>query len=71
METYKTVTFSTQDSSEVKRLAKADDMASCLWELIHNGWRQFKHTDYDYERAWNAIREIVNEYHIDVDDLWE
>ena len=25
--------------------------------------------DYDYEKAWNKIREIISEYNIDIDDL--
>ena len=64
-------TFTTKDSLEAKRLAKAEDMAHFIWELIHNGWREFKHTDYDYQKAWDKIHELLDEHHIDVDDLIE
>lgn len=62
-------TFQTEDSQETKRLAKANDMAAFIWELVHNGWRDFKHTDYDYEKAWNKIHQLLEEHHIDIDDL--
>jgi len=62
-------TFRSGDPTEIKRLAKANDMAMFIWELVHNGWRDFKHTDYDYEKAWQKIRDLLSEYNIDVDDL--
>jgi len=65
------VTFETEDPQEIKRLAKADDMAFFIWELVHNGWREFKHTDYEYERAWDKIRHLLEEHNIDIDDLVE
>lgn len=66
-----TATFTTNDPIEAKRLAKANDMAACLWELVHNGWRDFKYTDYDYEKAWAKINELLEAHGIDVDDLNE
>ena len=62
-------TFESDDPVEIKRLSKSLDMASCLWEIVHNGWREFKHTDYDYDIAWNKIRDILSEHNIDVDEL--
>ena len=62
--------FRSEDQLEIKRLAKANDMASCLWEIVHNGWREFKHTDYDYEKAWSKINKIIEEHNIDIDDLY-
>ena len=62
-------TFESDDENEIKRLAKASDMAACLWEIVHNGWRDFKHTDYDYEKAWNKIKDIMSEHNVDIDDL--
>ncbi len=59
-----------EDSREMKRLAKADDMASFIWELTANGWRDFKHTDYEWEKAWGKINELLDAYNIDPDDLW-
>jgi len=61
--------FRSNDPTEIKRLAKSADMASCLWEIVHNGWRDFKHTDYDYQKAWDKIIDIISEHNIDVDDL--
>jgi hypothetical protein len=63
--------FESDEPTEIKRLAKSTDMAKCLWQIVHNGWREFKHTDYAYEKAWDKIREIISEHNIDVDDLIE
>ncbi len=63
--------FKTNDETEIKRLAKSTDMALCLWEIVHNGWREFKHTDYDDQKAWDKIIDIISEHNIDVDDLIE
>lgn len=62
-------TFKSEEPEEIKRLAKADDMASFIWELVHNGWREFKNTDYEYEKAWGKIHELLEEHRIDIDDL--
>jgi hypothetical protein len=63
--------FKSKDENEIKRIAKANDMASFIWELVHNGWRDFKHTDYDYQKSWDKIHELLEEYGIDIDDLTE
>ena len=63
--------FESDEPTEIKRLAKSTDMAMCLWEIVHNGWREFANTDYAYEMAWDKIREIISEHNIDVDDLIE
>lgn len=65
------VIFKTEDEKEIRRLAKSNDMANFIWELVHNGWREFKHTDYDYEKAWSKINELLEEYGIDIEDLIE
>lgn len=44
-------------------------MACFIWELINNGWREFKHTDYDYRPAWEKINEMLNEYGINPEEL--
>ena len=62
-------TFETEDPKEIIQLAKASDMASFIWELTHNGWREFKHTDYDYEKAWDKINELLEEFNINPDEL--
>jgi hypothetical protein len=64
-------TFKSTDSTEIKRLSKADDMALFIWELVHNGWREFKHTDYDYEKSWDKINQLLDDYNIIIDDLIE
>jgi hypothetical protein len=61
--------FETDDPVTMKRLAKADDMASFIWELVHNGWREFKHTDFEYEKAWTKINQLLAEHNINIDDL--
>ena len=63
--------FESDDQTEIKRLAKSTDMALGLWDIVHNGWRDFKHSDYDYEKAWDKIRDIISEHNIDIDDLIE
>lgn len=65
------VTFKSDDPQEIKRLTKSLDMASFIWELVHNGWRDFKHTDYDYQPSWDKISELLNDHNIDIDDLIE
>ena len=58
-----------KDNKEFKRLAKSEDMAIFIWELVHNGWREFKHTDYDYQKSWDKINKLLDEHNIDIDDL--
>jgi hypothetical protein len=62
-------TFETTDENEIKRIAKANDMADFIFELVKNGWRDFKHTDYDYQPAWDKINELLEQHNIDIDDL--
>jgi len=61
--------FTSEDPVEIKRIAKSDDMANFIWELVVNGWREFKYTDYDYEPAWKKIRDLLEEHRIDIEDL--
>ena len=60
-------TFETEDKNEALRMTMADDMASFIWELVHNGWREFKHTDYEYEKAWGKINVLLEEHGINID----
>lgn len=64
-------TFKSEDPLEIKRLAKSTDMAMFIWELVHNGWREFKHSDYEYEKAWKKIGSLLEEFNINIDDLIE
>ena len=63
--------FKSDDPKEIKALAKAQDMALFIWELKHNAWREFKHTDYEYEKAWDKINDLLDKYNINPDDLTE
>ena len=63
------VTFETDDPQEILRLAKSDEMAAFIWELVNNGWRDFKHTDYEYEKAWDKIHHLLEEYNINPNEL--
>lgn len=65
------VIFKTDDPIEAKRLAKATDMALFIHDLVINGWKEFKHSDYDYEPAWEKIGKLLDEYKINIDDLIE
>lgn len=65
------VTFESESPTEIKRLSKADDMAMFIWELVHNGWREFKHSDYEYGKAWDKIHELLEIHGIDIDDICE
>ena len=65
------VTFKSDDPTEIKRLAKSNEMAHCLWEIANNGWRKFKDTDVDYQRVWDVIHDIMVDNNIDVDDLMD
>lgn len=65
------VIFETEDALEIKRLAKANDMAMFIWQLVYNGWRDFKHTDYDYHKSWSKIQELLDEHNIKIDDMFE
>jgi len=62
-------TFTSEDEQEIKRLAKANDMAMFIFELVNNGWRDFKDTDYDYQPAWQKINELLEHYNITINDL--
>ena len=61
--------FKSKDDMEIKRLAKSTDMALFIWELVNNGWREFKHTDYEYEKAWDKIHKLLDDYNINIEDL--
>lgn len=63
------ITIESDDPKEILRLTKSLDMAAFIWELVHNAWREFKHTDYDYQKAWGKINELLEEHNINIDDL--
>ena len=59
------------DLAKFNRAVRADDMASCLWEITSNTWRKFKHVDgdIDYEDYKQAVWEEVQGYGLDMDFL--
>lgn len=59
----------TKDQNEMAMILKANDMATFIWELKHNAWREFKGTEYDYEKAWNKINQMLDEYQINIDEI--
>lgn len=50
-------------------MVKSTDMALFIFELVNNGWRDFRYTDYDYTPAWNKINELLREHNINIEDL--
>jgi hypothetical protein len=56
--------FTSKDPNEIIILSKANDMQAFIFELVNNGWREFKHTDYDYEPAWKKIRQLIVKYNL-------
>jgi hypothetical protein len=61
-------TFTTEDPQEILRLAKANDMAHFIWELVHNGWRELP-DDYDCEPFRERIHELLKDHGLDADEL--
>jgi hypothetical protein len=62
-------TFETEDEKEAKTLLKASDMACFIFELKNNLWRQFRHTDYEYEPYKKAVIDLLDEFGLLDDEL--
>ena len=62
-------TFETDDPFEIKRLAKSEDMALCLWEIVNNTWQEFSTTDHGDKKTWDKINQIISNHNLDVYDL--
>ena len=58
-----------EEPQEIMRYLKANDMASFIFELVNNGWRDFKYTDYDYHPAWEKINKLLEDHNINIDEL--
>lgn len=54
------VTFTCDDLMDLRRLTKADDMAYFIFDLVYN---------FDSEK--DSIKDLLNEYDINIDDLTE
>jgi len=63
-------TFKSKDPQEIKRMARVDDLASFIWQLKNNSWREFKHTSYDYLPYKEKIEQMLEEHNINIDELW-
>ena len=59
------------DEMAMKRSMKSTDMAMFIWELQHNFWRKWKHDDSDFnlETYREALRDLLDEYNINIDEL--
>tara|TARA_R110001583_G_scaffold168677_1_gene321527 strand:- start:1199 stop:1429 length:231 start_codon:yes stop_codon:yes gene_type:complete len=62
-----------EDRMNHKRCVKASDMAIFIWELKHNFLRKWKHdsSSFNIETYRDALDELLDGYHIDVDELNE
>ena len=61
------------DHMNHRRCVKATEMACFIWQLKHNFWRKWKDddTDFNLDNYKDALDELMQEYHIDIDDLLE
>jgi len=69
-----TIEYDTTDpeqSQELKRVMKAEDMASFIWELQHNFWRKWKHddTNFNLDTYREELSLLLNQYNINIDEL--
>lgn len=62
-------TITTNDKVEAYQLIKSGDMSLFITELVNNGWRRFKHTNYDYQKSWDVINELLDKYDINIEEL--
>lgn len=63
------VTFESSDPMEIKRLAKAEDMAIFIWHLVHNRIRDLEKTGVDCDPFRVMVNELLEEFWIDIDEL--
>lgn len=59
--------FESENNQEIKRISKADDMASFIWELKHNILFECD----DFEALVEKINANLKAHNINIDDLWE
>lgn len=59
------------DEMAMKRAMKSSDMASFIWELKHNFWREWKHDDSDFnlETCREALNGLLDDYNIHPEEL--
>jgi hypothetical protein len=62
------------ENQDFKRCIKSKDMATLLWELKHNGYKNCvkDSDDFGYDDLFTAfeyINKLFEEYNVDIDDL--
>ena len=70
--------FKTEDQIEAKRIIKSLDMVACLDEIVNTIRRRHtKHSNYNEEqqevaeKIFNEINTSLNEFSIDLDELFQ
>jgi hypothetical protein len=55
----------------MNRAMKSGQMASFIYELQHNFWRQWKHDDSDFnlDTYREALNELLEDYNININEL--
>lgn len=79
-----TITFNLsvpEDKQNFKRHMQADDMASAIFDIIHNSKRKIEDVidqredelgEYDVlDMTYSKIAEILEDNNIDIDEIWE
>ena len=65
------VTFETEDTLEAKMIIKASDMAGFIWELTHNALRPLESKDVDTEPFERIINRLLEEFDINIDEIYQ
>lgn len=57
----------------LKQCVNANKMAGFIWELKHNFWRKWKHddTDFNLETYKEALADLMDEWNINADELYQ
>jgi len=60
-----------EDRKEHMMCMKSSNMASFIWELQHNFWRQWKHDEDNFtlDNYKDALLQLLNDHNINVDKL--
>jgi hypothetical protein len=59
-----------EDEIALQRAMNSFDMALYIWEILHNGKRQFKNIEnIDIDDVWQYLWEELKDHKIDIDKL--
>jgi hypothetical protein len=59
-----------EDEIALQRAMNSFDMALYIWEILHNGKRQFKNREnIDIDDVWQYLWEELKDHKIDIDKL--